>query len=66
LALVEKELQQVRNDNQALARYINDRMKKDETQRKGEEVQKKVKEETRRKTMVVARRSDKGQSFKDV
>jgi hypothetical protein len=36
LALVEKELQQVRKDNQALARYIIARRKKEEAQRKEE------------------------------
>jgi hypothetical protein len=59
LASVEKELQQVRKDNQALARYINARRKK-------EEARKKVEEEARRKAMVVAQRSDEGQSSKDV
>jgi hypothetical protein len=45
LALVEKELQQVRKDNQALTRYINGRRKKEEAQRKEEETKKKVEEE---------------------
>jgi hypothetical protein len=44
LALVEKELQQVRKDNQVLARYINAKRKK-EAQRKEEEAQKKAEEE---------------------
>jgi hypothetical protein len=57
LVLVEKELQQVRNDNQALARYINARRKKEETWRK---------EEVWKKTMVVAQRFDEGQSYKDI
>jgi hypothetical protein len=65
LALVEKELQQARKDNQELAQYINVR-RKEETQRKEEEAQKKTEEESRRKAMVVARRSDEGQSFKYV
>jgi phage terminase large subunit-like protein len=58
LALVKKELQQARNDNQALARYINARRKKGEALRK--------EKETRKKVMVVAWRSDEGQSYKDV
>jgi hypothetical protein len=33
LALTEKELQQARKDNQALARYINARRKKEEARR---------------------------------
>jgi hypothetical protein len=48
LAVVEKELQQARKDNQALGRYINARRKK-------EDVQKKVAEEAK-KAMVVARK----------
>jgi hypothetical protein len=38
LAVVEKDLQQARKDNQALARYINTKRKKQETQKKEEEV----------------------------
>jgi hypothetical protein len=41
LASVEKELQQTKKDNAALARYINARRKKEEAWRK-EEAQKKV------------------------
>jgi predicted Holliday junction resolvase-like endonuclease len=58
LVLAEKELQQARKNDQVLARYINARRKKEEARRKEEEAQKKV--------MVVARRFDEGQSFKDV
>jgi hypothetical protein len=65
LALVQKKLQQVWKGNQALTRYINARRKKKETQRK-EEVRKKAKEEVQKKVMVVAQKSDEGQSFKDV
>jgi predicted Holliday junction resolvase-like endonuclease len=36
LALVKKELQRARKDNQVLARYINTRRKKEESWRKGE------------------------------
>jgi predicted Holliday junction resolvase-like endonuclease len=61
---VEKELQLVKKDNAALARYINTR-RKEEAQRK-EEVQKKAEEEARREAMVVAPTSDESQSFKDV
>jgi hypothetical protein len=57
LALVEKELQWERKDNQALVRYINARRKKKEAQRK---------EKAWRKAMVVTQRSDEGQSSKDV
>jgi hypothetical protein len=64
LALVEKELPQAKKDNQALARYINARRKKEEVRRK--ETQKKVEEEAQRKAMVVAPRSDWGQNSKDV
>jgi hypothetical protein len=40
LAVAEKELQQARKDNQALARYINaKRKKKEEAQKKAEEGQ---------------------------
>jgi hypothetical protein len=65
LSLVEKELQQMRNDNQTLARYINARRKKKEARGK-EEAQKKAEEEARRKAVVVAPRSDEGQSSKNV
>jgi hypothetical protein len=51
LASVEKELQQAKKDNAALARYINARRKEEEAQRKA---------------MVVTSTSDDGQSFKDV
>ncbi len=37
LAVAEKELQQARKDNQALARYINTKKKKDEARKKAEE-----------------------------
>jgi hypothetical protein len=66
LALVEKELQQARNDNQALAQYINARRKNKEVRRKEEETRKKAEEEARKKTMVVVQRSNEGQSYKDV
>jgi hypothetical protein len=72
LASVEKELQQTKKDNTALARYINARRKEEEAQRKEEEAQrkeearKKVEEEARRKAMVVAPTFDDGQSSKDV
>jgi hypothetical protein len=59
LASIEKELQQMKKDNVARARYINTRRKKDEDRRKEEE-------EGRRKTMVVAPTSDKSQNSKDV
>jgi hypothetical protein len=52
LVVAEKELQQARKDNQALARYINVRRKEEEAQRKAEE-------EARKKAM-------EGQSSKDV
>jgi hypothetical protein len=57
LSLVEKELQQVRKDNAALARYINARRNKEEAQRK-EEARKKAEEEAQRKAMVVVPRFD--------
>jgi hypothetical protein len=66
LALAEKELHQTRKDNQTLTRYINVRRKKDEAWRKEEEARKKADEEVRKKAMVVARRSDEGQSSKDI
>jgi hypothetical protein len=59
-----KELQQAKNDNTALARYINARRK--EEARREEEVRKKAKEEAQRKVMVVAPTSDEVQSSKDV
>jgi hypothetical protein len=65
LTSVEKELQQVKMDNTALARYINVRRKKEEARRK-EEARKKAEEETRRKAMVVAPMYDEDQSSKDV
>jgi hypothetical protein len=37
LALVKKELQQLRKDNATLARYINARRKKEEARKKAEE-----------------------------
>jgi hypothetical protein len=51
LIVAEKELQQARNDNQALARYINAKRKKEGSRKKEEEAHKKVME---------------GQSSKDV
>jgi hypothetical protein len=59
-----KELQQAKNDNTALARYINAR-RKEEAQREVE-VRKKAEEEARRKVMVVAPTSDEVQSSNDV
>jgi hypothetical protein len=64
LTSVEKELQQVKKGNVALAPYINARRKKKEDQSK--ETRKKVEEEDRRKAMVVAPTSNEGQSSKDV
>jgi hypothetical protein len=64
LASIENELQQLKKDNAALARYINAR-RKEEAQRK-EEARKKTKEKARRKMMVVSPTSDEGQSSKDV
>jgi hypothetical protein len=58
-----KELQQAKNDNTALARYINAR-RKEEAQREVE-VRKKAEEEARRKVMV-APTSDEVQSSNDV
>jgi hypothetical protein len=52
LAVAKKELKQVRKNNQALARYINTKSKK-------EEVRKKADEEARKK-------SEEDQSSKDV
>jgi hypothetical protein len=66
LALAKKELQQARKDNQALARYINARRKKEEIRRKQEEARKKAEEEARKMVMVRAWRSDEDQSSKDV
>jgi hypothetical protein len=65
LASVEKELQQTKKDNTALAHYINARRKREGDRRK-EEAQKKAEEEARRKAMVVPPTSDEGQSSKDV
>jgi hypothetical protein len=74
LALVKKELQQARKDNQVLTRYIHARRKEEvrkkeeDTQNKAEEeARKKAEEEARRKeTMVLTRWSNEGQSSKDV
>jgi hypoxanthine phosphoribosyltransferase len=66
MALAKKELQQVRKDNQALARYIHVRRMKQEAQKKEEEAWKKVENEVRKKAMMVARRSNEGQSSNDV
>jgi ribosomal protein L39E len=66
LSLAEKELQQARKDNQSLPLYINVRRKKEEARGKENEARKKAEEEAQKKAMVVARRSDKGQSSKDV
>jgi hypothetical protein len=65
LASVEKELQQAKKDNTALARYINARGKKEEARRKVE-AQKKAEEDAQRKVMVVEPTSDEGQNSKDV
>jgi hypothetical protein len=65
LASIEKELQQAKKDNAALACYINARRKKEQARWK-EEAQKKAEEEARRKVMVVASMSDEGQSSKGV
>jgi hypothetical protein len=43
LVLAEKELQQARKDNHALARYINARRKEEESRKEEEEVRKKAK-----------------------
>jgi hypothetical protein len=59
LIVAEKELQQARNDNQALARYINAKRKKEGSRKKEEEAWKKMEEEAHKKVM-------EGQSFKDV
>jgi hypothetical protein len=58
LASVEKELQQTKKDNTALAHYINARRKREGDRRK-EEAQKKAEEE-------VPPTSEEGQSSKDV
>jgi predicted Holliday junction resolvase-like endonuclease len=50
LVVAEKELQQTRKDNQALALYINAKRKKEEA-RKKEETQKKVEDDARKMTM---------------
>jgi hypothetical protein len=62
LASIKKELQQMKKDNAALARYINARRKKEEARK--EEAQKKV--EDWRKATVVAPMSDEGQISKEV
>jgi hypothetical protein len=56
LASVEKELQQMKKDNAALAHYIN--AKRKEEDRRKEEARKKTKEEARKK-------AGEGQSSKD-
>jgi hypothetical protein len=56
LASVEKELQQIKTDNVALARYINARRKNEEDRRK-KEARKKAEEDARKKVV-------EGQSFK--
>jgi hypoxanthine phosphoribosyltransferase len=66
MALAKKELQQVRKDNQALARYIHVRRMKQEARKKEEEAWKKVENEVRKKAMMVARKSNEGQSSNDV
>jgi hypothetical protein len=66
MALAKKELQQVGKDNQALTRYIHARRMKQEAQKKEEEAWKKVENEVRKKVMMVARRSNEGQSSNDV
>jgi hypothetical protein len=48
LAVAEKELQEARKDNQALAQYINTKRKKEEAQKK-EEARKKAEEEAGKK-----------------
>jgi hypothetical protein len=48
LAVAEKELQQVRKDNQALAQYINAK-RKEEARKKEEEARKKAEEEVGKK-----------------
>jgi hypothetical protein len=65
LASIEKELQQMKKDNIALARYINAR-RKNEKDRRNENAQKKAEEEARRKAMVVASMFNEGQSSKDI
>jgi hypothetical protein len=65
LASIEKELQQMKKDNIALARYINAR-RKNEEDRRNENAQKKAEEEARRKAMVVASMFNEGQSSKDI
>jgi hypothetical protein len=50
LVVAEKELQQARKNNQALAQYINAK-RKEEARKKEDEVQKKAKEEIRKKAM---------------
>jgi hypothetical protein len=58
LIVIKKELQQAREDNQALAWYINAKRKNEEV-RKEEEARKKVEEEAHKKAM-------EDQTFKDV
>jgi hypothetical protein len=57
LVVAEKDLQQARKDNQALAWYINAKRKKEDVQ-KEEEAWKKAKEDARKKVM-------EDQSYKD-
>jgi hypothetical protein len=59
LVVAKKELQQAKNDNHALAQYINAKRKKEEDRKKEEEAKKKTEEEARKKAM-------EGQSSKDV
>jgi hypothetical protein len=59
IAVVKKELQQARKDNQTLARYINAKRKKEEARKKEEEARKKAEEETHKK-------AEEGQRLKDV
>jgi hypothetical protein len=49
LAVAEKELQQARKDNQALAWYINAKRKKEEAWKKEEQSRKKAEEEADKK-----------------
>jgi hypothetical protein len=60
LVAAEKELQQARKDNQALARYINAKRKKKEARKKEQAAQKKVVEEEGFK------KAEEGQHSKDV
>jgi hypothetical protein len=52
-----KQLQQARKDNQALARYINAKMKKDDARKK---------EDARKKVEEACKKAEEGQSTKDV